>query len=70
MLFGASRRKRKTAENQGKLGGFSASKPAGCSAPDCYTFETFTPISGVIRTTYNYYHQRKRIGSKEETTWS
>ena len=49
---------------------FSASKPAGSNDRDCYTFETFAAPSRDIRTAYYRYHQRKRIGSKEETRWS
>jgi hypothetical protein len=56
MLFGATAPKRKTAENQGKPGLFSASKPAGRKGPDCYTFETFTAHPRFIRTACYHYH--------------
>jgi hypothetical protein len=70
MDFASNRSMLGTAENGGFLRGFSSDALTSSAKEDCYTFEDFASISDEIRTNYYYHYKRKRIGLKEETTWS
>ena len=58
------------AENAPISRSFQPLRSTGRKGEDCYTFEGFAPNPDVIRTTYYYHYKRKRLGLKEETTWS
>jgi len=59
-----------TAENGAILRCFSSSRLTSCDDEDCYTFEGFASVLDEIHTTYYYHYKEKRLGLKEETTWS
>ena len=60
----------RTAEIASILRGFSASELTSGKDEDCYTFEGFASVLDEIHTTYYYHYKEKRLGLKEETTWS
>lgn len=57
-------------ENQRVLRDLSHSRLTVREREDCYTFEHFAPISGLIRSDYYYLYKRIKICLKEETKWS
>ncbi len=59
-----------TAENGLFSRSFLVAELTGAKRQDCYTFEHFASSPDEIRNTYYYHYKRKRIGLKEETTWS